>query len=420
LRYLPGEGAVLGSGTHSPQVQFMPDDTANYNMARAVVVLTVNQGKPTISWDVPAPITYGTPLGSAQLNATASVPGVYRYQPGEGEALAEGIHRLTVTFSPADASNYKQVSAEVALTVRKATPASIAWPSPEPIVYGTALSEKQLNASASVPGCFGYVPALGDILSAGQHKLTAAFKPTDPNLPSSQTDVMLKVLPAKPSIQWPQPHPLSYEMPLSERELNAVSSTPGSFVYKPALGEVLPSGAHRLTATFTPKDKVNYVSEQIEVTLQVKRIMPRIQWKAPAAISYGTPLGVAQLNATSPVAGTFSYAPSAGNVLAEGTQTLSVSFMPRDTVNYTTAQATVSLEVQGFSAMEHFPMESMETIPVTTVPVVPIPAPEPVVQPAILTAVEPPSAPQKFIPETRTYKGAVYEKGADGQWHLQK
>ena len=36
---------------------------------------------PTVSWDDPAPITYGTALGDAQLDATASVPGAFAYDP---------------------------------------------------------------------------------------------------------------------------------------------------------------------------------------------------------------------------------------------------------------------------------------------------------------------------------------------------
>jgi hypothetical protein len=42
---------------------------------------------------------------------------------------------------------------------------------------------------------------------------------------------------------------------------------------------------------------------------------PAINWPTPANIVYGTPLSGAQLDATSPVAGAFLYAPSAGTVL---------------------------------------------------------------------------------------------------------
>ena len=46
------------------------------------------------------------------------------------------------------------------------------------------------------------------------------------------------------------------------------------------------------------------------------------------------------------VAGTFSYNPAAGTVLGAGNnQTLSVSFTPTDTTDYTTAAATATINV---------------------------------------------------------------------------
>jgi hypothetical protein len=58
---------------------------------------------------------------------------------------------LSVTFTPDDASNYTTATATVAITVTKATP-TITWATPADLVYGTALSGTQLNATASVAG----------------------------------------------------------------------------------------------------------------------------------------------------------------------------------------------------------------------------------------------------------------------------
>src|SRR5213078_4185630 len=56
-----------------------------------VNVLTVSsQSTPTITWTAPADITYGTALGSAQLNATASVAGAFAYSPPTGTVLGAG------------------------------------------------------------------------------------------------------------------------------------------------------------------------------------------------------------------------------------------------------------------------------------------------------------------------------------------
>jgi len=72
---------------------------------------------------------------------------------------------------------------------------------------------------------------------------------------------------------------------------------------------------------------------------------PSISWSNPTTITYGTPLGAAQLNATANVPGTFVYTPASGAVLDQGTQTLSVSFTPTDTVDYSAASSSVSLVV---------------------------------------------------------------------------
>ena len=68
----------------------------------------------------------------------------------------------------------------MAITVPKATPA-ITWPTPAAIIYGTALSATQLNATEPrSPGTFVYTPAAGTVLDAGAAQtLSVTFTPTD-------------------------------------------------------------------------------------------------------------------------------------------------------------------------------------------------------------------------------------------------
>ena len=77
----------------------------------------------------------------------------------------------------------------------------------------------------------------------------------------------------------------------------------------------------------------------------VNRETPAIAWPTPASIIYGTALSAAELNAETPVAGSFAYRSAAGEVLAAGTHTLSVTFTPEDTATYAEAQSTVMLIV---------------------------------------------------------------------------
>jgi hypothetical protein len=73
--------------------------------------------------------------------------------------------------------------------------------------------------------------------------------------------------------------------------------------------------------------------------------LPVITWPAPKAIAYGTPLSGTQLDATASVTGSFVYSPSAGTILSAGQHTLTATFTPTDTVDYSTGTATVTLTV---------------------------------------------------------------------------
>ena len=73
---------------------------------------------PAITWPTPGPITYGTPLGSAQLNATTTVPGTFVYSPAVGTIFTPGQQKLQVTFIPTDTTDYTTAMASVSLTVK--------------------------------------------------------------------------------------------------------------------------------------------------------------------------------------------------------------------------------------------------------------------------------------------------------------
>ena len=408
--YIPAAGAVLAAGTHTPSVTFTPADTSNYTVAQAAVPLTVAKATPSVTWESPAAIPYGTALSATQLNATASVPGRFTYTPAAGEVLSAGKHTLSVIFTPTDITNYAAVQASVPLTIGKAKPTTITWPEPAPIPHGTAISAVQLNATASIPGTFVYTPAMGEVLARGTHILSVTFTPADANFPEVQATVTLTVTKAMPVITWPTPAAISYGTALSAAQLNATASVQGTFSYTPRAGELLSAGIHTITAAFTPKDSSDDAQAQATVQLTVNKATPIITWQTPAAISYGTPLSAAQLNATALIPGIFVYTPAAGNVIAAGTQTLSVTFIPTDNSNYTSAQATVSLVVEGLANIAVLMPATMNAD----------------VSQADKAGAKHGEQPdnidfdQQSKLETRNYKGATYVKGADGQWYLQK
>ncbi len=403
---------------------------SNYSFAFTNGTLTVSSKVvPVISWSAPAPITYGTPLSPTQLNATADVPGSIAYSPAQGAVLTAGTQTLTATLTPTDTATYATVTVTVTLTVNKAVPV-ITWNPPAPVTYGTPLSATQLSAT-SIPGTFVYSPASGSVLTAGAQTLSTTFTPTDTvNYTTATSSVSMTVNKALltvtvdnlaktvttpnpvltytitgfvnsegvavlngtspvltttavtnspmgtypitltagtlaaanytftlvdgtltvnsqslPTISWGVPAPITYGTPLSSTQLNATANVAGTYLFTPALGSLLNAGIHSLSVTFTPTDSVNYLPATSTVTLTINKATPIITWTAPSAISTVTPLSITQLNATANATGTFSYSPAAGTLLPAGANTLSVTFTPSDSLNFNSQTASVNLTV---------------------------------------------------------------------------
>jgi len=78
---------------------------------------------PQITWSAPASIVYGTPLGTAQLDGSANVPGTFAYTPAAGAILdVDSGQTLSVTFTPQDATDYTPAAATTTITINQATP----------------------------------------------------------------------------------------------------------------------------------------------------------------------------------------------------------------------------------------------------------------------------------------------------------
>jgi CSLREA domain-containing protein len=112
-------------GTYAITVAGGSDD--NYQLTYVAGTLTVTDKEiPVIAWANPAAITYGTVLGTAQLNAAATVngqplAGSFSYDPPAGTRLNAGTGQLLkVTFTPADGANYAVVEKQVQIDVSRA------------------------------------------------------------------------------------------------------------------------------------------------------------------------------------------------------------------------------------------------------------------------------------------------------------
>jgi hypothetical protein len=96
---------------------------------------------------------------------------------------------------------------------------------------------------------------------------TTAPKPWYPAPAVTQT---FSIARATPAITWNNPADIVLGTVLSDAQLNATASAPGSFVYTPAAGAVLSVGAGQtLHVDFTPDDTANYNSASKDVRIDV-------------------------------------------------------------------------------------------------------------------------------------------------------
>ena len=161
----------------------------------------------------------------------------------------------------------------------------------------------------------------------------------------STSSITFNIAPGTPRIEsLPARVNLTYGQPLSAEVLDGGTAVVdasgetllGAFTFMTDGATVFPSGTNPVQVLFTPSDTNNYepVLSSNTVSVVVAKATPSITWSNPAAITSGTPLSGTQLNATSPVAGTFTYNPPMGTVLNAGTNTLEAVFNATDENNY--------------------------------------------------------------------------------------
>ena len=237
------------------------------------------------SFEVTVSGILGSPSGTVTLTSgayssgtiTLTIPGsnsesAYIVIPSN--ALAVGTDTITASFT-SGSSTYSDATGSTTMIVTSTLPVpTITWATPAAIVYGTALSATQLDATASVPGTFIYSPAAGSILTAGQHTLEASFTPTDTtHYSDANATVTLTVTKAAPVLTWATPAAVPAGTALSATQLDATASVPGTFTYTPILGTLMSTpGSFQLSTTFAPTDSTDYTIASDSVILSVTAV----------------------------------------------------------------------------------------------------------------------------------------------------
>jgi len=115
----------------------------------ATGTLVIVKAIPGIDWTNPVSITYGTLIDETQLNAIASVPGDFTYDPPTGHLLNAGTNVLHLVFDPDDAANYHSTSSSVECVVLLA-PQAITFPAIDDQLI-TNIVELTATASSGLP-----------------------------------------------------------------------------------------------------------------------------------------------------------------------------------------------------------------------------------------------------------------------------
>jgi hypothetical protein len=162
--------------------------------------------------------------------------------------------------------------------------------STNPSVYNQAVT---LTAVVSPPGATGTISFMegatllglatvmtgsaalpGVVLAAGPHSLSAVYS-GDSIYAGGTAALNQTVSKATPTITWTASAAITFGSALSSLQLDATASVPGSFVYSPPAGTVLPAGnGQSLSASFTPGDTTNYNMASAATTINVNPAPP--------------------------------------------------------------------------------------------------------------------------------------------------
>jgi hypothetical protein len=363
----------------------------------------------SIFWPTPAPVTYGTPLSATQLDATAmglarptpvvpvsqvsviatSTNGSDYNQPGfDGKGLTYSynslnngqVNYLGVTYTlgqpnipdalssgavyslGAGQGNYENVYLiGAAITAYPNAPFILTYSDGSTTTVPVNMSAWTAQASPANPGeTVVATNTFANTQTGGKTPGTATYNLYGYQLPADASKTLVSVaLPNPPAPTPPATEPTSRNVVILALGFGTDNqvTVPGTYKYNPVAGTpAQPVPSETLSVSFTPSNTAGYTSATGTVQLPVTKATPVIIWPTPAPVPVGTVIGPIQLNATAVpppgsfftgnIPGKFVYNPVSGTPFPNpGIFTLSVTFTPTDTTDYTTATANVNLTV---------------------------------------------------------------------------
>ncbi len=288
---------VINSGYN---VVFTPLDTDNYFTVEQIVSIIVTKAEqaPLSVSGIPDELTYGDTAFSLLISG-GSGSGSLSYEVTSGDAVSVNSEGLitpekagtaTVTVTKAGDANYEEETGTIEITVRKAVPDEVVFPSSGSLTYGASLSDSLLSGGSG-DGSFAWEnpDTVPTVTNSGYD---VVFTPRDSDnydysgLTLIQT-VAITVSKATPDVTFPTAQSVTYGSALADSVLSGGSGD-GSFAweYPDIVPTVINSG---YTVVFTPDDTDNYLPVENTVAVIVNQAdqMPLTLSGIPENLRYG-------------------------------------------------------------------------------------------------------------------------------------
>ncbi len=347
------------------KVIFTPNDTDNYLPMEQIIAVTVHKANqtPLSVSGIPAAITYGDSSFNIETSG-GSGTGVLTYEVTSGDAVTvdssgkisvmkAGEATLTVTNS--GDSNYLTASKIVEISVSKATPEPVVFPSSNAITYGDKLIESALTGGSG-DGTFAWVSP-DTIPTVRNDGYAVVFTPNDINnydytgvTVQQITDVT--VYKAIPAATFPTAGEITYGQRLSDSSLSGGSGE-GYFAWE--YPDQIPSVHNEgYNVLFTPSDTDNYlvIGQVTGLTVHMANQTPLAADNIPYPLTYShTPFALDINGGSGTGAVSFEVVGDAVTVDATGlvtiakvgTATITVTKAGDD--NYLKTETTIPIEV---------------------------------------------------------------------------
>jgi hypothetical protein len=331
---------------------------SNYSISYVNGSVTVNQASQTIGHFYPTAVLYGASVPLA-ATATSGLTVSYSLVSGPGtisgpNVIATGVGTIVVAANQSGNANYtaaaqatKTVTVYPApLTVTGAsTPSSVSYGAVAPSLSATYSGFANGDSSSSLtsaPTCF---TAYTTSSAPGSYPVIC-YGAVDPNYDITYTSGSISVVKAVPTVAgWPTATAITYGQALSASTLSGGASN-GTFAWttsttKPGAGT--PSEG----VTFSPTNSTDYTNATGTVSLTVNQATPTVNTLPTASsVQYGAALSTSKLSGGSgSTPGAFTWTSPATSLTTIGPNSESVTFNPTDSIDYTTATTSVSVNV---------------------------------------------------------------------------